>query len=176
MSTPRTPLQNAIAKRRNISIMDCARTLLMEKSVSKKYWRQDISNVVYTMNRVQVKKGRNATPFELWYGYAPNVKYFKIFGSKCYILKDNRNGKLDAKSDEGMFLGYSTKSKAYKCLNSNTNKVVKSANGKIVEFAERSDTTCKEEPKNYKTFIYMDDGAPITPNEQENQATISQQT
>ena len=34
--------------------------------------------------------------------------------------------KLDANSDEGILLGYSTKRKAYKCLNSNTNKVVES--------------------------------------------------
>ena len=65
------------------------------------------------------------TPFELWYGYPPNVKYFKIFGSKCYILKDDGSGKFDAKSDEGIFLGYSTISKAYKCLNTNTKKLWK---------------------------------------------------
>ena len=144
----------------------------MEKSVSKKDWREAISNNVYNLNKV-VKKGTNATPFELWYGYAPNVKYFKIFGSKCYILKDNRNGKLDAKSDEGIFLGYSTKGKAYKCLNSNTNKVVESANMKIDEFIESSDLTCIEEPKDYSTFIYVDDGDPRTRNEQTNQVAIS---
>ena len=88
----------------------------MEKNASQKCWRKVDGIFFYTLNRVQVKKGRNATPFELWYGYAPNVKYFKIFGSKFYIFKDNRNRKLDVKSDEGIFLGYSTKSKAYKCL------------------------------------------------------------
>ena len=46
-----------------------------------------------------------------------------------------RNKKIDhAKSDEGILIGYSTKSKAYKCLNSNTNKVVESANIKVDEF------------------------------------------
>ena len=108
---------------------------MMEKNVSKKYWREVVSTIIYTLNRVQVKKYTNYTLFELWYGYAPNVKYFNIFRSKCYIFKDNRNQKLDAKSDEGIFLGYSTKSKAYKCLNSNTNKVVESANVKVDEFA-----------------------------------------
>ena len=86
--------------------------------------REVVSTPMYTLNRVQVKKCTNVTPIELWYGYAPNVKYFKVFGRKCYILKDNRNEKIDAKSDEGIFLGYSTKIKAYKCLNSNTKKVV----------------------------------------------------
>ena len=77
--------------------------------------REVASIFVYTLNHVQVNKCTNYTPFELWYGYAPNVKYFKVFGRKCYILKDAINGKLDAKSDEGIFLGYSTKRKAFKC-------------------------------------------------------------
>ena len=55
---------------------------------------------------MQLKKGTNKTPFELWYGYAPNVNYFKVFGRKCYILKDTRKGKLNSKSDGGIFLGY----------------------------------------------------------------------
>ena len=55
------------------------------------------------------------------------------------ILKDNRNGKLDTKSDEGIFQGCSTKSKCYTCLNSNTNKVVESVNVKFDEFIERSE-------------------------------------
>ena len=87
------------------------------------------------MNRVQVKKGINLTPFELWYEYAPNVKYFKIFGSKCYILKDNRKGKLDAKSEQGILLGYSTRSKSYKCLTTNTYKIVQSVNAKVHEYS-----------------------------------------
>ena len=70
----------------------------------------------------------NAKPFELWYGYAPNVKYLKIFGCRCYIRKDNRNRKLDAKSNEGIFLGYFTKTKPYKCLNYNIEKVVEKTN------------------------------------------------
>lgn len=62
--------------------MDCARTLMMQKSISNKYWREVVSIVVYTLNRVQVKKGTNATPFKLWQDYAPNVENFKIFGSR----------------------------------------------------------------------------------------------
>ena len=36
-STPRTPPQNGIAERRNRSILDCARTLMIEKKVALKY-------------------------------------------------------------------------------------------------------------------------------------------
>ena len=72
---------------------------MIEKNVALKYWREAISIAVYTLNRVQIKKGTNATPFELWYGHSPNVKYFKVFGCKFYILKDSRNENFDAKSD-----------------------------------------------------------------------------
>ena len=110
---PRIPPQNEISERRNMSIMDYARILMMEKNVALKYWREAISTTVYTLNHVQIKKGTHSTPFELWYGYSPNVKYFKVFESKCYILKDVRNRKLDAKNEEGIFLSQSTRSKAY---------------------------------------------------------------
>ncbi|XP_073138774.1 uncharacterized protein [Henckelia pumila] len=58
----------------------------------------------------------------------PNVSYFKIFGSKCYI---HNNGKshltaFDAKSNEGIFLGYSSISKAYRVFNKRTLNVEES--------------------------------------------------
>lgn len=157
MSAPRTPPQNGIVERRNIYILDCARTLLIEKNVAQKYQKEAISTAVYTLNWVQIKKGTNLTPYELWHGHASSVKYFGIFGSKCYILKDTRNGKFDAKSDEGIFVGYSTKSKAYKCLNSNTNKIVESVNVKIDEYAERNEADSKREPEGYRSFVYIEE-------------------
>ena len=43
------------------------------------------------------------------------MKYFRVFGSKCYILNDQENlEKFDAKSDEGIFLGYFISSQAYR--------------------------------------------------------------
>ena len=86
------------------------------------------------MNDIKIEKGTHSTPFELWYGYSPNVIY--IYGGKWFILKDFRNGKLDAKSEESVFLGYSTRSKAYKYLNTNTNKVLESANVKFYEYTK----------------------------------------
>ena len=49
-SAPRTPPQNGIAKRRNRSIMDYARTLMMEKNFFLKYYREDVSTTIYTLN------------------------------------------------------------------------------------------------------------------------------
>ena len=58
------------------------------------------------------------TPYELWFGRPGSVKYFRDFGSKCYIKIDDDNlGKFDSRTDEGIFLGYSSTKKAYTCYN-----------------------------------------------------------
>ena len=62
------------------------------------------------------------------------MKYFRVFHSDCYILRDRENlEKFDAKSDKGFFLGYSTSSRAYKVYNLKTKTVMESANVVINE-------------------------------------------
>ena len=57
------------------------------------------------------------------------MKYFRIFGSTCFILKDRENvGEFDFQSDEGIFLGYSSTSKAYRVYNKRTMKVMETVN------------------------------------------------
>ena len=87
-----------------------------------------VNTSVYTLNRVQIRQGMSKTPYELWFGHSPSVKYFRIFGRKCYIKRDDDICKFDPRSDEGMFLGYSLKSKAYICFNYRTKTIVECEN------------------------------------------------
>ena len=88
------------------------------------------------VNRVYLRYGTKKTPYELWKGKQPNVKYFKIFGSKCYIYKDREDvGKFDTRSDERIFLGYSTNSRAYRVFNIHKSTVMESINV-VVDDAE----------------------------------------
>ena len=67
------------------------------------------------------------------------MKYFRIFGSTCFILKDRENvGKFDSRSDEGIFLGYSSTSKAYRVYNKRTMKVMETVNVVIDESSDSS--------------------------------------
>ena len=61
-------------------------------------------------------------------------------------MKESRKGKFDIKGDEGIFLGYSYKSKAYKCLNFSTHKIIESAHVRIDEFAKKTEEENKQEP------------------------------
>ena len=80
-------------------------------------------------NRIFFRAGTKKTTYEIWNGKKPKVKYSQVFGSKCYILNDQENlGKFDAKSDDGIFLGYSTTSQAYRVFNKRTKMVMESIN------------------------------------------------
>ena len=52
--------------------------MLVENDVSKTFWREDVNTVVYTMNRVQVRKDANKKPYELWFLHSPIVKYLEF--------------------------------------------------------------------------------------------------
>ena len=83
-------------------------------------------------NRIFFRVGTKKTAYDIWNGKKPRVKYFRVFGSKCYIINDRENlGKFDAKSDEGIFLGYSTACQAYRVFNKRTKTVMESINVKI---------------------------------------------
>ncbi|GJU92241.1 retrovirus-related pol polyprotein from transposon TNT 1-94 [Tanacetum coccineum] len=80
-------------------------------------------------------------------GRKPTLDYFRVFGSKCFILntKDYLT-KFDPKSYEGVFLGYSQNSKAYIILNKHTRKIKESLN-----------VTFDETPPPSKTSPLVDD-------------------
>ena len=84
-------------------------------------------------------------------------------------MKQSRKGKFYAKGDEGIFLGYSSKRKAYMCLNLSTHKVIESAHLKVDEFVEKTEEESKNEPKDYRRFFFIN----TLPNTFFNRKTIS---
>ena len=123
-----------------------ARAMLHNKDVAKNLWGEVVNTAFYTINRVYFKPGTKKTPYELWKGRKPNVKYFRIFGSTCFILKDRENvGKFDSRSEEGIFLGYSSTSKAYQVYNKRTWKVMETVNVVINEVLDSSPEKSSEE-------------------------------
>ncbi|KAL8093845.1 hypothetical protein AgCh_035647 [Apium graveolens] len=128
-SAPRTPQQNGVVERKNRTLQETARTLLHESKLPRKFWAEAVHTSCYVLNRVLIRPILLKTPYELLKKRTPNISYFRVFGSKCFILDtQNNRGKFDAKSTEGIFLGYSTTSKAYRVYNSVKNKVEESIN------------------------------------------------
>ena len=85
------------------------------------FWAEAVSTSCYISNRVFKRPILNKTSYELWNNRKPKISYLRVFGYKCFILNTKDNlGKFDSKADEGIFLGYSTTSKAYRIFNKRT--------------------------------------------------------
>jgi hypothetical protein len=120
-SAPRTPQQNSVVESKNRSFQEMSRTMLNEHNLPQYFWAEGVNTACYVINRTIIRNTLNKTPYELWKYRKPNIGYFENFGCKCFVLNDRDNlGKFDAKSDEGIFLGYSSNSKAYRVFNKRT--------------------------------------------------------
>lgn len=120
-SSPKT-LQKKKGVVERKTLQEMTRTMLIDNDLPK-YFRPEAINVAcYILNRCLIKPILEKTPYELWKGRKPNVSYFHDFGCKCFIHNnDNKNlGKFDDRSDEGLFLGYSTTCKSYMIYNKRT--------------------------------------------------------
>ncbi|PNY01125.1 putative LRR receptor-like protein kinase, partial [Trifolium pratense] len=128
-SAPITPQQNGVVERKNITLQESARVMLHAKNLPHHFWAEAMSTSCYIHNYVTLRTGTSTTLYELWKGRRPTVKHFHLFGSKCYILANKEpRRKLDPKSEEGIFLGYSTNSRAYRVYNPITKVIMESVN------------------------------------------------
>ena len=127
-SAPRTPQQNGVVERKNRSLEEIARTLLNDTSLPKYFWAEAVNTACYIMNRALIRPILKKTPYELYNGRKPNISHLHVFGCKCFVLNNGKDnlGKFDAKSDEGIFLGYSLQSKAYRIYNKRTMNIEES--------------------------------------------------
>jgi hypothetical protein len=123
-SSPYTPQQNGVVERKNITLLDMARTILDEYKTPDRFWVEAINTAYYSINQLYVHRILKKTSYELLTGKKPNVSYFRIFGSKCFILiKRGRKSKFAPKAIEGFLLGYDSNIRAYRVFKKSTGLV-----------------------------------------------------
>ncbi|KAM0034614.1 putative RNA-directed DNA polymerase [Helianthus debilis subsp. tardiflorus] len=101
-----TPQQNGVAERKNRTIIETARTMLVESELPIQFWGEAVSTACYTLNRVLTVKRHGKTCFELLQKRKPDLSYLEPFGGPCTMIEPD--GKFGAKAIEGYFLGYQT--------------------------------------------------------------------
>jgi hypothetical protein len=117
-SSPCTPQQNGVVERKNRTLLDMARTMLDVYKTSDRFWAEAINTACYSINQLYLHRILKKTSYELLTGKKPNVSYFRVFGSKCFILiKIGRNSKFAPKAVEGFLLGYDSNTRAYRVFN-----------------------------------------------------------
>nr|GEW27513.1 putative ribonuclease H-like domain-containing protein [Tanacetum cinerariifolium] len=120
-SVPRTPQQNGIAERKNMTLIEAARTLLVDSLLPIPFWAEAVNTACYVQNRVLVTKPHNKTLYELLHGRLPSISFTRPFGYLVTILNTlDLLGKFQGKVDEGFLVGYSVCSKAFRVFNSRT--------------------------------------------------------
>ena len=106
---------------------------------------EETHTLVNILNKAHIQVNSEKNPHELWFGKPPTVKHFRVFGSKCYIKNnDDKIGNFEARADEGILLGYSSRRKGYKCYNKILQKIVECID---VGIDEASTCTKREAPQ-----------------------------
>nr|GFB85088.1 putative ribonuclease H-like domain-containing protein [Tanacetum cinerariifolium] len=98
-SIARTPEQNGVVERRNHTLVEAARTMLSAAKVPLFFCAEAISTTCFTQNRSLVIHRHEKTPYHIINDRKPSVKFFHIFGSLCYIVRDGEN--LDKLKEKG---------------------------------------------------------------------------
>nr|GFD14649.1 retrovirus-related Pol polyprotein from transposon TNT 1-94 [Tanacetum cinerariifolium] len=100
-------------------------------------WFEAIATACFTQNHSIIHKLFDKTPYELINKRKPNIKFFRVFECRCYLLNDYDDvGKLKAKGDIGVFVGYSKESAASRIYNKRTRKIHESVNVNFDEISE----------------------------------------
>lgn len=123
LTVPYTPQQNSVAERMNRTITEKARAMIHGAELDKRFWGEAVLTAAYLINISPTKAlSVNKTPFELWHGKKPSLKFLKIIGSTVYIHDKTRKNKFDQKSFKGILVGYEPN--GYKVYNPDTNKFI----------------------------------------------------
>jgi hypothetical protein len=113
-----------VVERKNGTLIDMARTMLGDFKTPERFWSEAVNIACHAINRLYLHRLLKKTSYELFTGKKPNVSYFRVFGSKCYILvKKGRHSKFAPKSVEGFLLGYDSNTKAYRVFNKSSGLV-----------------------------------------------------
>ncbi|KAA0058241.1 gag-pol polyprotein [Cucumis melo var. makuwa] len=123
-----------------------ARVMIHAEHLPLNFWAEAVNTVCHIHDRITTRSGTAVTLYELWNGRKPNVKYFHVFGSTCYILANrDYHRKWDVKSKQGIFLGYSQNSRAYRVFNSISGTVMETINGLVNDFESSTTQTYDED-------------------------------
>ncbi|GJU35934.1 retrovirus-related pol polyprotein from transposon TNT 1-94 [Tanacetum coccineum] len=102
-SVARSPQQNGVIERRNRTLIEVARTMLIYAKAPLFFWAEAVATTCYTQNHSIICLRHDKLPYELLHDKPPDLSFFHVFGVLCYPKNDNENlGKLQPKADIGL--------------------------------------------------------------------------
>nr|GEX01269.1 Gag-Pol polyprotein [Tanacetum cinerariifolium] len=169
-SAARTPKQNGVVKRQNRTLVEAARTMLSAAKVPLYFWAEAISTACFTQYRSLVIPRHEKTLYHIINGRKPSVKFFHIFCSLCYIIRDGEIfDKMKEKGDACIFVGYSTQPRAYRVFNNITRVIVETIHINFDELPQMASDHVSSDPVPIcPTMALEHDSLSVGPQSQEN--------
>ncbi|GKC49201.1 retrovirus-related pol polyprotein from transposon TNT 1-94, partial [Tanacetum coccineum] len=134
---PRTPQQNGIVERRNRTLVEAARTMLIFSKAPMFLWAEVEATTCYTQNRSLIHTRHCKTPYELVHDKKPDLTFFKVFDALCYPTNDSEDQKkLQPTTDIGIFVGYAPSRKGYRIYNKRTRRIMETIHVQFDELTE----------------------------------------
>ena len=162
LTVHKTPQQNGVAERLNRTLVEMARSMLLNSKLPKKFWGEAISTAVYLKNRTPVE-ALNKTPFEVWHGKKPKVNHLRMFGSDAYahVLRDER-AKFDTKTRKCIMIGYGNVTKGYRLYDAIEGKIIYSHDVQFNETVEECPQNTEDTAKSdYQLTVEFSEGSEI---------------
>jgi hypothetical protein len=136
-SIARSPEQNGVVERHNRTLVEAARTMLFNAQLPDYLWAKAVSTACYTQNRCMITKHHHKTPYQIVHKRKLNIDYFHVFGALCYPKNDRDDlGKLKAKADVGIFVGYCENSKGFRIWNRRTREIQETIHANFDELTQ----------------------------------------
>ena len=124
VSCPHAHQQNGSAERKHRHIVEVGLSLLAQASMPLKFWDEAFLTATYLINIVPSKVINYQTPVERLFSTKPDYSFLRIFRCACWPhLRPYNSRKLEFRSKQCTFLGYSPQHKGNKCLEISTGRV-----------------------------------------------------
>lgn len=125
LTVPYSPQQNEVSERKNRTVVEMGRSMMMDKNLPLMFWAEAARTAVYLLNRLPSRALKETTAYEAWYGTKPTTSHLNFFCSICYChIPEDRRKELEKKAEIGILLGYSSEAKRYRIYNVISTKVI----------------------------------------------------
>ena len=106
-AAPYTKNQNGVIERKIRTVVERARTTILNARLPERFWADAVATAVYILNRSPTKALMGKTPFEAWFGRRPNLSHLRRFGCDAYLhVTDPQRTRLKPNARFCIFLGY----------------------------------------------------------------------
>jgi transposase InsO family protein len=110
-----SPHQNGLAERRNRSILEKTRSMLLGVGAPAFLWVEAAKTAIYLLNRSPTKANTGRLPEEKFMGGTLSLRHLRIFGCMVFVhIPERYRSKLESRSERGVYVGYDDSTKGYR--------------------------------------------------------------